>query len=116
MAASHIALNRFGLGAGHTTVDPGPSRTWALHSRLDALMTDETSRIYQAGLHVVAFEPRVLPEEIIDRVSGRQHPEDVLHRQAPAPNDRLAAEDARINSDPAQEGVLLNLCHCRYPF
>ena len=79
-------------------------------------MTDETSRIYQAGLHVVAFEPRVLPEEIINRVSGRQHPEDVLHRQAPAPNDRLAAEDARINRDPAQKGVLLNLCHCRYPF
>ena len=40
----------------------------------------------------------------------------MLHRQAPAPNDRLAAEDARINGDPAKKGIFLNLCHCRYPF
>src|SRR5437588_7660604 len=71
--------------------------------RLNALVTDDAARIGKAGKHVFALEPRIGTQQIIDRVTRRQHAEYVLDGQAPASDNRLAAEDLRIDRDSLEK-------------
>jgi len=59
-------------------------------------VTDDAARIGKAGKHVLALEPRIGTQQIIDRATRRQHAEYVLDGQAPASDNRLTAEDLRI--------------------
>ena len=47
-------------------------------------MADKPSGIDQASLHVIAFEPRVLPQQIVDGISSRQ-PSPTLTRSRAVP-------------------------------
>jgi len=57
----------------------------------------------RAGKHVFALEPRIGTQQIIDRVTRRQHAEYVLDGQAPASDNRLTAEDLRIDRDALEK-------------
>lgn len=63
---------------------------------MHALVTNESVSVSQASPDIVRLEPRISLENRVDRIAGREHSENVLNGQAPAANDRLAAEDPRI--------------------
>src|SRR5947209_6083079 len=63
-------------------------------------MCDQLVRVQKARTNIVGFEEWVSSQQILRRVSGGEHREHVLHREASAANDRLAAEDRGIGCDP----------------
>ena len=54
------------------------------------LTRHRTMRESQAGMNILRFEFRVLPQDGFRRVSRRQHSKDMLHGDAHVPDDRLA--------------------------
>ena len=51
----------------------------------------------KTGEDVLTFEPRVAFDYGVTGVARRQHTENVLHREPPAPNDWLAGKNGRID-------------------
>ena len=76
---------------------------------LDPLVAGQPPSIDQAGLDVFAFEPRIAGENGLQRIAGRQHAEDVLHRQTVAADDRLSAKDPRRHRQSDTGGGLAGL-------
>ena len=66
-------------------------------------MTDNTAGVSEAREHVLALEPWIGPQQVIDAVPRGQHAEHMLDRQPPAADDRLSAEDLRIDGDALEK-------------
>lgn len=77
----------------------GASSAGGLEQGLDSLVADQAMGVDQAGLNVFSFEPGVPFEDGLEGVARGEHAEDVLDREAPAPDDRLATVDSRIDGD-----------------
>jgi len=54
------------------------------------------------------LEERIELDNILRRVSGCEHPKDMLDSNAPATNNRLAAEDGRIGLYSIQQLLLVH--------
>jgi hypothetical protein len=65
-------------------------------------VTDEPMRVNKAGLNILWFKPGIAFKDCLQRVAGRQHPEDMFNRQPPAPNERFASEYFRVHRDSIQ--------------
>src|SRR2546425_7612347 len=71
-------------------------------------MSHESPRVHEARPDVLGFEPRIAAQDRIGAVAGREHPEDVLDREAPSPHDRLSPEYVGVDRDPLQKRVLVH--------
>src|SRR5438128_5828944 len=71
-------------------------------------MSHESPRVHEARPDVLRLEPRIAAQDRIGAVAGREHPEDVLDREAPSPHDRLSPEYVRVDRDPLQKHVLVH--------
>jgi hypothetical protein len=74
---------------------------------LDAFVSNESSRVRQAGSNIVQLQPRILTEEYVRRVAGGEHAEDVFDREPVASDDRLTAENTRVSRNACQQVVVL---------
>jgi len=52
-------------------------------------MSDQPSRVDEAGLDVLSLEPRIALENGVRAVPGSEHAEDVLHIEPPWPGTFL---------------------------
>ena len=50
-------------------------------------MSHESTRVLETREHVFTLEPRVPLEDRVDRVPHREHPEDMVHGEAPTADD-----------------------------
>ena len=66
-------------------------------------MTDNAPRVGKTGEHIIALEPGIGTKQIINGVTRRQHAEYVLDGQSPAPDDRLAAKNSRVDRDSLEK-------------
>jgi hypothetical protein len=66
-------------------------------------MTHNAAGVQQAGTHVFWLQPRVFGQQRVGRVAGGEHAQDVLHGKAAPSDDRLPAEDLRVDGDARQE-------------
>src|ERR1041385_124880 len=73
--------------------------------RREVLVAHDHRSVEQACLYVLELEPLILLDQTFGRVSGGEHLENVLHGQAAAADDRLAAVDLGIERDSFQEIV-----------
>jgi hypothetical protein len=69
----------------------------------NALLTYYAARVGKAGEDILPLEPRIGTEQVIDRVTRRQHAEHVLDSQAAVSDDRLSAEDFRVDRDSLEK-------------
>jgi hypothetical protein len=60
-------------------------------------MTNDPAGVREASKNVVALKPRVRAQEVVHGVSRREHAQHVFDGQTATPNNRLPAEDLRIN-------------------
>ena len=60
----------------------------------------------QAGLDVLGFQVRVLPQDRLGRVSRRQHPKHMLLGDPHVPDDRLSPEGVRPHGDAIKQFCL----------
>jgi hypothetical protein len=65
----------------------------------------------QTGEDVLAREPLVLGEDLLDGLTGGQETEDELDREAGASDHRLSDHDLRVDGDSLQELVSFHGCH-----
>ena len=56
----------------------------------------------QAGADALGMEVRVLPEDGLGDISSRQHGQQMLHRDARAADDGLAAENVAADGDAVE--------------
>jgi hypothetical protein len=73
--------------------------------RLHALMRDHSASVGQTGQDVLTLEPGISPHDLLRRITGCEHRQDVLDRESSPANDRLPAEDCRVYGDPLQQVV-----------
>ena len=66
-------------------------------------MADDAARVGKAGKHVLPLKPRVGANQIVHGIARRQHAEYVLDGQAPASDDRLSAEDLRVDRNALEK-------------
>lgn len=70
--------------------------------RFNAFVTYQSTSENQTRLYVVGFEPRVTFENGCRVIASGQHAEDVFDGEPSPADDRLAAEDLRVNGDAFQ--------------
>jgi hypothetical protein len=71
-------------------------------------MTDEPASIGKTRLDIFSFQPGITLEDGFRRVTGGQHAEDVLDCQTASTNNRLAAENARVDGDACEKELLIH--------
>lgn len=74
----------------------------------DALVTDQTPGIHQAGPNIVRLEPGRALQDGLRCVPGRKHAEHMLDGRTMSPNNGLAAKDRDIGRDPREQFVIAN--------
>src|SRR5207249_8554023 len=75
-----------------------PFRQTPFHS-----LTAHRPRGVEACLDVLALQPRKILEDALVRLTRRQHPQDMLHRQAPPANDGFTTENLRVIRDTCKQ-------------
>src|SRR5262249_44790601 len=78
--------------------------------RLDAFMTDQSTRIDQTRLDVFFLQPGVALQQDLGRVASCEHSEHVFDRKPTPAHDGLAAEDVRIHRDAFEEFLFVHCC------
>jgi hypothetical protein len=71
-------------------------------------MPHDPPSVEQTSPHVFHFEPRIAFENCLEGVPGREHPQNMLHRQPPPTNNRFTAEDPRVDCDSFEKFVLVH--------
>ena len=64
--------------------------------------------VNQTSSHIIFFEPGVSFQNCFDRIAGRDHSQNVLDRQPPSTDDRLASENARVHGDSLEKFFLVH--------
>lgn len=68
-----------------------------------SLCSKLTLAMRETGADIIPLQPRVGLEQVLRRVAGGQHSENVFDGQPVPANDRLSAEDRRIHGDALEE-------------
>ena len=79
-------------------------------------MSHHTAGVYQTRANVLGLEPWIPFEYRRRVVSGRQHPQYMLHGQPPTSDDRLAAEYARHDQNTVQQVLIVQHSDSRARF
>ncbi len=77
--------------------------------RLNPFMAHKTPRVSQAGLDVLAFQPRISLQKFIGGRACCQHPQDMFDRQPPTPDDRFPTKYLGIDRDAFQKFLFVHL-------
>ena len=71
--------------------------------KFNSLMTDNFARIKKARLYIFSFQPRISFKDGFRTVSGSQHGQDMLDRQAAIPNNCFPTENFGVDRYPLQD-------------
>jgi len=70
-------------------------------------VADKSASIDHARLNVLRFEPGIALEDGLRAITGAEHTEDMFHCQPMPPNNRLPAEDLRVDRNPLEKLIFL---------
>ena len=71
-------------------------------------MPNQAVGIYQTGLNIRCFQPRIAIQDSLPIVACSQHPQDMFNSQATTPDDRFATENFRDDGNAVQEFILVS--------
>src|SRR5438477_2593443 len=84
-----------------------PESSWGEHDIIQRghLLLGKGGGVVEAGQNVLAGDRRIRAKQSLDTVSVREHPNDLVNRNARAPDAGLAVTDFRVNRDSIIHGT-----------
>jgi hypothetical protein len=70
-------------------------------------VSDQSASIDKARLDILRFEPGIAFEDGLGAIAGAEHTEDMFHGQPMPPNNRLPAENLRVDGNPLEKLIFL---------
>ena len=71
-------------------------------------MADEPMGIGEAGLNVLAFQPRITMKNRVRHITGSQHAKHMLDSEPATSDNRLPTENLLVHRDSLEKELLIN--------